>query len=160
MEEGGRLEANCVANKEEQIRGKGSREEREEEAYNEKSCNNDPERMETSEKQKEDSTNEAEKVISELTTKESFPNEGVRERRVCKDSEDKEVVVDEVDARPEKGQLKVEQTNFVPDKKKKKKGSEGVQLLTYFEAPPHLRFNRYVHGSYRPPMDVHGCLAR
>jgi len=34
-----------------------------------------------------------------------------------------------------------------------------VQLLTYFEAPPHLRFNQYVHGSYRPPMDVHGCLA-
>jgi len=153
VEEGGRLEANCVANKEEQIRGKGSREEREEETSNEKNYN-DPERMETSEKQKE------EKV---LTTNGSFPNKGweggVRERRVCKDSEDKEVVVDEVDAPAEKGQLKVDQTNFVPDKKKKKKGSEGVQLLTYFEAPPHLRFNRYVHGSYRPPMDVHGCLA-
>ena len=154
MEEGGRLEANCVANKEEQIRGKGSREEREEETSNEKNYN-DPERMETSKKQKE------EKV---LTTNGSSPNRGweggLRERRVCKNSKDKEEAVDEVDARPEKGQLKVDQTNFVPDKKKKKKGSEGVQLLTYFEAPPHLRFNRYVHGSYRPPMDVHGCLAR
>ena len=159
MEEGGCL----VANKEEQIRKKGSTEGLEEEASNNKSCI-DPQRMDMSEKQKEDSTNdgvvEEEKVISELTTNESTPNTGqggVRERRVCKDTGEKEEAVDEVDA-SEKGQLKVEESNFVPEKKKA--SSQGVQLLTYFEAPPHLRFNQYVLGSYRPPMDVHGCLAR
>merc|ERR1719278_524355 len=97
-------------------------------------------------------------VVSDLTTNESSLDQevwqGLRERRTGKDNEDKEDAVDVVDG-PEKGQLKLEQTNFVEPKKT----SEGVQLLTYFEAPPHLRFNQYVLGSYRPPMDVHGCLA-
>ena len=123
--------------------------------------------MNTCKKQKEDSTNErmiedemkVKEVVSDLTTNESSLEEegwqGLRERRTGKDNEDKEDAVDVVDG-PEKGQLKLEQTNFVPEKKT----SQGVRLLTYFEAPPHLRFNQYVHGSYRPPMDVHGCLAR
>lgn len=95
--------------------------------------------------EKEDSTNkrmteEGEKVVSESTTNESSLDdgwEGPRERKVGKTNGDKE-------------------DSFSPEKKT----SEGVQLLTYFEAPPHLRFNQYVLGSYRPPMDVHGCLAR
>ena len=85
-------------------------------------------------------TEEGEKVVSESTTNESSLDdgwEGPRERKVGKTNGDKE-------------------DSFSPEKKT----SEGVQLLTYFEAPPHLRFNQYVLGSYRPPMDVHGCLAR
>ena len=154
------LEKRSHTNTEEQITENGTRKEQEERC-------NDTQRMDTCQKQKEDSTNErmieeeeeVKKVVSELSTHESSLDkdwQGLRERRVGKDNEDKEDGVDVVDS-PEKGQLRLEQTNFIPEKKKL---SEGVRLLTYFEAPPHLQFNQYVHGSYRPPMDVHGCLAR
>jgi len=153
VEEAGHLETTCVTNKEEQeqITKNGTTKELEEEV-----SNNDPQRMEmcTSEKQKEDITNEEEEVVSDLTTNECSLDQGwqgLRERRVGNDTEDKDVVDS-----PEKGQLKLEENNFVAEKKT---SSQGVQLLTYFEAPPHLRFNQYVLGSYRPPMDVHGCLA-
>ena len=115
--------------------------------------------MDTNEREENTDEGMIEQEKSEFTTNKSDEcQRGLRERRVFKEREEKEeeVAVDEVDA-PENSQLKVEEANFVAEKNK---GSEGVQLLTYFEAPPHLRFNQYVLGSYRPPMDVHGCLAR
>ena len=127
----------------------------------ERASKNDPQSMDMDTNEREENTDEGmiEQEKSEFTTNKSDEcQRGLRERRVFKEREEKEeeVAVDEVDA-PENSQLKVEEANFVAEKNK---GSEGVQLLTYFEAPPHLRFNQYVLGSYRPPMDVHGCLAR
>jgi len=146
VEEGGHLETDCIPYKEVQMG-----------TTREQASNNDPQSMDMDTNEREESTDEGmveEVEKSEFTTNKSDEcQEGLRERRVFKETEDKDV--DEVDA-PGKSQLKVEEANFVSEKNK---GSQGVQLLTYFEAPPHLRFNQYVLGSYRPPMDVHGCLA-
>ena len=40
--------------------------------------------------------------------------------------------------------------------------SERPTLLQYVDPnlPPHLRFNKYVWGHYRPPMGIAGCLNR
>jgi len=85
------------------------------------------------------------------------PDQTLRERRVANENKKTTMVngLDEVDATEA---LDREQKS-VKDVAPGKKNSQGVQLLTFFEAPPHLRFNQYVLGSYRPPMDIHGCLA-